>query len=105
MWAKRIGLLNSLGMRAGAHRLLLPYVVKFLLDREGIHCREWKREYQGDAFRERRERLLVRPFDLFRCTVHRSRIWNTECAVSGCPGPSGQTSCAALSQTVKTKLR
>ena len=46
----------------------------------------------------------IRPLDLFRCSLDAAGSGTPQCAVIGCPGHTGQTSFAALSQTVKTKF-
>jgi hypothetical protein len=68
-----------------AERLPPPNVVDFLLQGERIERRERKTEKQADASVEHSESLTKSMLDLF---------W---------PGHKGQTSFAALSQTVKTK--
>ena len=61
----------------GHEGLLLSDALDLLLDGKPIHGRNRKRGDQRDALRDCGERLLIRPFNLFGCTVYRSRIGNT----------------------------
>jgi hypothetical protein len=86
-----------------AECLPLPNVVDFLLQGERVDRRERKTEKKADASVEHGESLTRSMLDLVWRSLDGSRVGDTQCAVMGCPGHKGQTSFAALSQTVKTK--
>ena len=63
-----------------------------------------KREHRGDTPFQHGEHLCIRAVDFFRRTLDGCRIGYAPVRGDRCPGHTGQTSLAALSQAVKTKF-
>jgi hypothetical protein len=92
-----------LNVESHREHLPLPNVVDFLLQRKRVERRERKTEKKADASVEHGESLTKGMLDYFWRSLDGGGVRDTQCAVMGCPGHKGQTSFAALSQTVKTK--
>ena len=96
--------MNSAASTARSEVFIACRSVNFLLDCK--LARGWKAAGTGterDSAVENRERLTKRALDLLRRSLTAAGSGTPQCAVIGWPGHNGQTSFAALSQTVKTK--
>jgi len=78
-------------------------VVEFFLQSEPVESCQRQTKKQADAAVENEERFAESRSTSAALPRTTAGSGTPQWAVIGCPGQTGQTSCAALSQTVKTK--
>ncbi len=82
---------------------LLAYAVNFLLDCQLAERGKRQAQKERNSAVENHKSFPKRALDLFGRALHGGGSGTPQCAVIGWPGHTGQTSLAALSQTVNTK--